>query len=191
VTLTRKVGFGVIAAGAVAAFFLLAPPSIEVTEAYQPPLFAAEPSSFASDAYENRGYRELVLAALDDAEANESRADSAPQQQVVNGWVARDLLAVLGLAADDTVLTNTVIAENTQIIAISNTEMLLALAALSDQQAAIAKNTTHDQRVPAMLALGLVALAWWAVTEPTLRPAIDAPGAVPNDDAPSPRQGEV
>ncbi len=36
----------------------------------------------------------LVDAALEDYEANDERADTAPKQQVVNGWVARDLLMV-------------------------------------------------------------------------------------------------
>lgn len=36
-----------------------------------------------------------ISGALSDAELNELSADSAPQQQVVNGWVARDLLAII------------------------------------------------------------------------------------------------
>ena len=38
--------------------------------------------------------RELVGDALRDARLNESSSDSAPQQQVVNGWVTRDLLTI-------------------------------------------------------------------------------------------------
>ena len=38
-----------------------------------------------------------VAAILSNAEANEALADSAPQQQVVNGWVAKDLLAAIAL----------------------------------------------------------------------------------------------
>jgi len=37
----------------------------------------------------------LIAAALSDYEANNDLADSAPQQQVVNGWVARDLLSII------------------------------------------------------------------------------------------------
>lgn len=37
----------------------------------------------------------LVDQALSDAEANEARAQGAPQQQVVNGWTQRDLLTAI------------------------------------------------------------------------------------------------
>lgn len=42
----------------------------------------------------------LISAALSSAEANEALADSAPQQQVVNGWVARDLLSIIARQND-------------------------------------------------------------------------------------------
>jgi hypothetical protein len=42
-----------------------------------------------------------VAAALAEYEANEARADGAVQQQVVNGWVAKDLLAIVARQADD------------------------------------------------------------------------------------------
>ena len=38
---------------------------------------------------------------LENNEANERLAESAPQQQVVNGWVARDLLAIQVGQLDD------------------------------------------------------------------------------------------
>lgn len=38
-------------------------------------------------------YREQTASILMLSDLNEGTADSAPQQQVVNGWVARDLLA--------------------------------------------------------------------------------------------------
>lgn len=37
----------------------------------------------------------LISAALSDYEANNALAESAPQQQVVNGWVTRDLLSII------------------------------------------------------------------------------------------------
>jgi len=40
-------------------------------------------------------YESVVGAALADYEANDALAESAPQQQVVNGWIARDLLEVI------------------------------------------------------------------------------------------------
>lgn len=39
-------------------------------------------------------YTSLTTAALVDAELNETNAEGAPQQAVVNGWVARDLAAI-------------------------------------------------------------------------------------------------
>ena len=39
----------------------------------------------------------LISAAMSDNAANDANADSAPKQQVVNGWVARDLLHIIGL----------------------------------------------------------------------------------------------
>jgi hypothetical protein len=36
-----------------------------------------------------------IVAAMADYKANNASTDSAPQQQVVNGWVAKDLLEVI------------------------------------------------------------------------------------------------
>lgn len=74
----RVIGFVVIALAAIAV------------------VFAMEPESSGAET------RAAVAGALVDAELNESGADSAPQQQVVNGWVARDLLtAIANAQADD------------------------------------------------------------------------------------------
>jgi hypothetical protein len=40
------------------------------------------------------GYNSAVSAALRDADTNESTAQGAPQQAVVNGWLARDLMEI-------------------------------------------------------------------------------------------------
>ena len=40
------------------------------------------------------GFRSDAKSALADAEINNSSAEGAPQQQVVNGWAARDLSAI-------------------------------------------------------------------------------------------------
>ncbi len=37
----------------------------------------------------------LIDLAMSDYEANDSNTESAPQQQVVNGWIARDLLEII------------------------------------------------------------------------------------------------
>lgn len=42
-----------------------------------------------------------VAVVLAEYEANEARADGAMQQQVVNGWVAKDLLAIVAEQASD------------------------------------------------------------------------------------------
>lgn len=39
----------------------------------------------------------LISAAMSDFASNDANADSAPKQQVVNGWVARDLLHIITL----------------------------------------------------------------------------------------------
>ena len=72
----------------------------------------------------------LVEAALSDFDANEGLADSAPQQQVVNGWVARDLLQIL------------------------------ASIEAAQLDAANENALATDSRVPALLALGVVAICW-------------------------------
>lgn len=43
----------------------------------------------------SNAYKGDVKSALRLATLNEATADSAPQQQVVNGWAARDLLAII------------------------------------------------------------------------------------------------
>lgn len=46
-------------------------------------------------------YADAIDEALSNAELNEGLADSAPQQQVVNGWTARDLLTVQAEVMDE------------------------------------------------------------------------------------------
>jgi len=50
---------------------------------------------------DTKTYELSVRAALADADASNDTAEGAPQQQVVNGWVARDLLAVLSSQSND------------------------------------------------------------------------------------------
>ncbi|CCH87979.1 protein of unknown function [Modestobacter italicus] len=44
-----------------------------------------------------------IASALSDYELNEARTEGAPQQQVVNGWVAKDLLTVIAQQQNDSV----------------------------------------------------------------------------------------
>lgn len=72
--MVRTVGFAVLAIAAAAVMFVLAP-DVEPADASR--------------------FDRLITQALEDAESNETLAQGAPQQQVVNGWVARDLLTVI------------------------------------------------------------------------------------------------
>lgn len=49
----------------------------------------------AGEVSETSDLQFLIDVALDDYEANDARTEGAPQQQVVNGWVARDLLQII------------------------------------------------------------------------------------------------
>lgn len=75
--LFRRVGALILAIAAVAVWFLLEP---EETSADTP--------NFSS----------AISSAVESYEANNALADSAPQQEVVNGWVAKDLLEVIAKA---------------------------------------------------------------------------------------------
>ncbi len=124
----RRVGFVAIAAIGVVIWVVLAPPPVADTR------FNLSVGDYA----------ELVNQALDDADANESRADSAPQQQVVNGWVARDLLT---------------------IIALQNTDLLEGIGLLGEQAAAVSV-PTRDDRVPALVGLAVLAICWHGISTP-------------------------
>jgi hypothetical protein len=92
VSLIRRIGFAVIAAAAVVVTVLGAP---------------ASPEPISTETFERQ-----ITVALEDYESNEASTSGAPQQQVVNGWVARDLLTILAqqtnavLAASQTSATD-------------------------------------------------------------------------------------
>lgn len=73
--MVRRIGFGVLALAAAIITFALGPE--------QP-----EPVNVA-------GYDRQISQALSDYEANDARTQGAPQQQVVNGWIARDMLTIM------------------------------------------------------------------------------------------------
>jgi hypothetical protein len=118
----RPLGFIALAILAVIVWFAMAPS------------VASAPPDVPSAAQ----YERLISQALSDNEANEARTDSAPQQQVVNGWVARDLLS---------------------IIAKANADMLEATGAADTNVAPHA-----DGRVPTLLVIAIVVLAWDGLT---------------------------
>ncbi len=92
-------------------------------------------------------YETLISQALRDNDANDARTDSAPQQQVVNGWVARDLLT---------------------IIAKSNADLLRASGAIVESNGTLRTNP-FDERIPALLGLVLLTLVWDGLTRPAAR----------------------
>jgi hypothetical protein len=76
--LVRLVGFAVLALAAVISFVVLRPKSPSAPD-----------------------HSAQIAAALSDDTTNAKSASSAPQQQVVNGWTARDLLVVQAATAND------------------------------------------------------------------------------------------
>lgn len=70
----RTAGFALLAIAAAAVMFAMAP---DIPEA------------------DTGRFDRLTNQALEDEEANQARTQGAPQQQVVNGWVNRDLLTVI------------------------------------------------------------------------------------------------
>ena len=101
------------------------------------------PPSGPSMAYEGPSaaqYDSLVTTALSDYAVNNLTADSAPKQQVVNGWVAKDLLT---------------------IVAKENGDVLRGIQALGVQNEALLTATPRpDERIPALLLLGVLTLCW-------------------------------
>lgn len=72
-----------------------------------------------------------VESALFRAEANEGMADSAPQQQVVNGWAAKDLLEIQARQFDDLAGDQRT---QTIVIALVGMTALLALAGVAQRE---------------------------------------------------------
>ena len=75
IMIIRQLGFAILAVLAIAVTFGLQP---------------EEPEPVSTARFDRQ-----IQQALDDFDANESRTGGAPQQQVVNGWVNRDLLTII------------------------------------------------------------------------------------------------
>lgn len=114
----RRVGLAVLALGALAIFFLMQP---DVPEEGSLNLSATN-------------YQSLIDAAMADYNANDALTDSAPQQQVVNGWVARDLMQIQARQLADVLDALTQETESGQLVA------------------------TTDPRVPALLVIAVLAI---------------------------------
>jgi hypothetical protein len=74
----RRIGLLVLSVAAIAIFLLMEPDRPEQ----------------GSSSLSATSYQSLIDLAMSDYDANDALAESAPQQQVVNGWVARDLLQI-------------------------------------------------------------------------------------------------
>jgi len=122
----------------------------------------------------------IVQKALSDFEANEARADSAPKQQVVAGWVTRDLLAAIALQNASTM--DGIEAVNDNLIEMQSLQSNITKAI----EASVAP---IDDRPRRLLTLAVLALCWigmWSVipglgsrrkveAEPPVAPAVSAP----------------
>jgi hypothetical protein len=80
-TIVRQIGALVLAVAGVAIWFLMAP-----AEVAAPDVQTREPVADRSSD---------ITDALLNYEANEALTQGAPQQSVVNGWVAKDLLTII------------------------------------------------------------------------------------------------
>ena len=118
----RFAGYLVLALAAVAVFVVLRPKIDTVT----PKLPSAT------------SYESLISDALDADKSNNLLTTGAPQQQVVNGWTAKDLLT---------------------IIAKENSDILKAQGAVVDATGAL-NTTPFDERIPALLLIGVLTLCW-------------------------------
>lgn len=122
----RNIGFATIALASVAVWVTMAPPEVD--------------PSASTIGLSTANYARLVEQALSDSEVNEELAESAPQQQVVNGWVARDLMSIIALAQADTLET---------------------LGGLTNQnETVVSAIATRDDRIPALLGLAVLAICW-------------------------------
>ena len=135
--LVRRIGLLIVAIAAVAVWFVMAPDDLSIER--------------AGVNLSLRDYERLVDQALSDFDLNEALADSAPQQQVVAGWVARDLLSIIALAQADQVEASTGLVE-------LNETLVHAVA-------------VRDDRIPALLGLAVLAVCLHGVTLPISRTA--------------------
>ena len=126
--LIRYLGFAILVGVAFVIFVALAP--VAVVSNY----------AFSADT----DYESLISQALADDRTNNLITTGAPQQTVVNGWTARDLLT---------------------IVAKENADILRAQGAAVDATGRL-QTQPFDQRVPALLLVGVLAICWHGLTAP-------------------------
>lgn len=127
-SVVRYLGF-IVLAGAAAASFVYYTPKPVVSDYIVP----------SASTYES-----LISSVLADDVSNNARTEGAPQQTVVNGWTARDLLTV---------------------IAKENADILRAQGAVVDATGNL-QTQPFDQRIPALLLIGVLTLCWLGLSAP-------------------------
>jgi hypothetical protein len=150
----RKILLGIIAVAAVAVTFLMVPTPTTITVS---PTFPTTGSQSATS------HSSDIAGAIANGELNNGSAQGAPQQTVVNGWTARDLLAVIGHQMDE---QNSLIAQSGQ----NSADVVAAIAASSKAQTdAIAQLAAApiDRRPTILLMLGVLALVVIGLTQQT------------------------
>jgi hypothetical protein len=125
VLLVRRIGAAALAVAALAIWFLMAPDDVET------------PTAQVQETVRDRG--SAIDSALAEYELNEARTAGAPQQAVVNGWVAKDLLTIIAEQQNEALTRPEVAAPVTPVV-------------------------PRDERIPALAALAVVGLALVAGT---------------------------
>ncbi len=113
-------------------------------------------------------YSPATESALSDYRSNNANAESAPQQQVVNGWVARDLLTIQTRELNDALRSLDLIAG--QNVAIHD---------------ALTTRAPRDDRPTALLLILTLAVVLWGFTAETRtdRDGEPTPAPIPVDGA--------
>ena len=147
----RQIGFGILAALAIAVTFGLQP---------------EEPEPISTAHFDRQ-----IQQALADFEANESRSSGAPQQQVVNGWVNRDLLTIISRQLSASIQQPPVSDSDPRIA------HLLLLLVLAVGWHGATSTTANTQAVPVEPEPLEPALATPAIPEPDTdsQPRVDGP----------------
>jgi hypothetical protein len=146
VIILRRVGAAVLAAAAIAVWFLMAP-----AEPVAPDVQTQEQVS-------DRGGD--IASALANYELNEGLTQGAPQQAVVNGWVAKDLLSIIAEQQNE---------------ALTRTEVPPPVPPV----------VPTDERIPALLGLVVLGLGLALATAPRspTRHTVTAPNGTPIDES--------
>lgn len=128
----RRIGALVLALAAIVVWFTMAPEDVET------------PTVQTQEQVRDRSSE--ISGALADYELNEARTAGAPQQAVVNGWVAKDLLTILAEQQNE---------------ALTRPEVPAPLPPV----------VPDDERIPALIGLAVLGLALVTATSPRSVPA--------------------